>query len=200
VRARGGIGWIEVALRVLGRDALARWRVAVLLMGGVVMPVARGGSLSWGRCGLDVFSDGCEVAEEGISDYVFDEGFGVGGGVAEGLLVLGEVGGGDLEAVEEHAGGFEIDVAKGDAGEDVVDGDLDGGTVVDAGHEEAAVSRGEAGLAAGGVMVVAEFMAAEGRRAAAVPVGEDVAATVAAGGIGVGGVGLFGRKAVHGIP
>ena len=83
--------------------------------------------------------------------------------------MFGEVGGGDLEAVEEHAGTFEVDVGEGEAAEDVVEGDLDGGAVVDAGHEEAAVVAGEARLAAGGVVVVAEVLSAEGGRAAAMP-------------------------------
>jgi len=104
--------------------------------------------------------------------------------------VLGEVGGGGLESVEEHACGFELDFAEGDAREDVVDGDLDGGAVVDAGHEEVAAA--PAGPAAGGVVVVAEVLLAERGRAAAVAVGEDVAAAVAAGWVGFGAVGCGG--------
>ena len=136
------------------------------------------------------FFDGGEVSEEGIGDYVFDERFRVGCGVAESFLVLGQVGGGDLESVEKHACGFEFEFAEGDAREDVVDGDLDGGAVVDAGHEEMASA--SAGAAAGGVVVVAELLLAERGRAAAVAVGEDVAAAVAAGWVGFGAVGCSG--------
>ena len=96
---------------------------------------------------------------------------------------FGEVEAGDLEAVEEEAGAAGVDVVGGDALEDFADGVLDGGTVFGEGEVE-----GGAAAAAlvwvgdgfsGGVVVVAEVFCAEAGAAAAVAVGEDVAALVA---------------------
>ena len=104
---------------------------------------------------------------------------------ALGGLGFGEVEAGDLEAVEEEAGAAGVDVVGGDAAEDFADGGLEGGAVVGVGDGEveggAAASAGSwvlCGLA-GGVVVVAEVFAAEAEAAAAVAVGEDVAALVA---------------------
>jgi len=49
---------------------------------------------------------------------------------------FGEVGGGDLEAVEEQAGALGVDVVGGDAAQDFADGELDGGAVFGLGHVE----------------------------------------------------------------
>jgi len=107
---------------------------------------------------------------------VLDEGLG-----SLGFVAVGEVGAGDLKAVEEDGGSFVVDVAGGDAGEDVVEGDLDGVAVIDGLHFEHAHAAGEWGVGkASAVVVVAEVVAAEGGRAAAVAVGVDVAAEVAA--------------------
>jgi hypothetical protein len=92
----------------------------------------------------------------------------------------GEVEAGDLEAVEEEAGATGVDVVGGDALENLPDGLLDRGTV----FGEREVEGGAAALAlmrvvdgsSGGVVVVAEVFAAEAGAAAAVAVGEDVAA------------------------
>ncbi len=99
-------------------------------------------------------------------------------------VLAGEVGAGDLEAVEEQAGAFGVDLVVGDAEEDVADGELDGGAVFGQGEVEgvavfagARVGRG----AAGGVVVVAEVLVAERWAAAAAAFGEDVAALVALG-------------------
>ena len=73
-----------------------------------------------------------------------------------------------------------------DAAEDVEDGDLDGGAVVDGLHAEHAGAAGELGAEeALAVVVVAEVLGAEGGRAAAASVGVDVAAEVAAFGVEV---------------
>ena len=88
-----------------------------------------------------------------------------------------------MQAVEEEAGAAGVDFVAGDAAEDFADGELDGGAVF--GHGEVKV--GLVGLAlawilhraAGGVVVVAEVFGAEAWAAAAVAVGEDVAALVA---------------------
>jgi hypothetical protein len=103
---------------------------------------------------------------------------------------FGEVEAGDLESVEEEAGAARVDLVGGDALQDLADGVLDGGTV----FWERQVEGGAAGLAllgvgyrfAGGVVVVAEVFSAEARAAAAVAVGEDMAALV-----------LFGFWLVH---
>ena len=79
-----------------------------------------------------------------------------------GLGVAREVGGGDLEAVEEDAAALVLDVSAGDAAEDFVEGELDGGAVVDTRHREAVRVAGGSGLAAGAAVVVAEALAAEG--------------------------------------
>ncbi|WP_148103871.1 hypothetical protein [Edaphobacter aggregans] len=102
---------------------------------------------------------------------------------AGGFGVAGQVGAGDLQAVEEEAGAAGVDFVAGDAAEDFADGELDGGAVF--GHGE--VEEGGAGgalawildRAAGGVVVVAEVFSAQAWAAAAVAVGEDVAALVA---------------------
>ena len=137
------------------------------------------------RVGGGDFDDGGEVSEVVVGGDFFDLRllFGVELGVA------GEVGGGDLEAVEEDAAALVIDISAGEAAEDFVEGELDGGAVVDARHGEGAGAAGDGGLAAGTAMVVAEALAAECGRAAAMAFGEDVAAEVAAfrvGGCGFG--------------
>ena len=120
--------------------------------------------------------------------------FGVGGDLFDGLwgffvscVVCGfgvawEVGAGDLEAVEEETGALGVDLVVGDAEEDLADGELDGGAVFGHGEVEGvAVFAGARVLdrAAGGVVVVAEVFLAQAWAAAAVAVGEDVAALVA---------------------
>jgi hypothetical protein len=105
---------------------------------------------------------------------------------------FGEVEAGDLEAVEEQACAAGIDLVGGDALEDLADGELDGGLVFGQGQVEVgaavlAVARVGDG-AAGGVVVVAEVFSAEAWAAAAVAVGEDVAALVAF------------RLVLHGVP
>jgi len=122
------------------------------------------------------FGDGGEVSELVVGGDVFD---GLGGGLE--LVEAGEVGAGDLQSVEEDGGAFVVEVSGGESAEDVVEGDLDGGTVVDGLHAEDAGAAGEWGvLEAGAVMVVAEVLGAQGGRAAAAAVGVDVAAEVAA--------------------
>jgi len=112
-----------------------------------------------------------------VGEFGDDDG-GVGFGVG-----AREVECGGLEAVEEEAGAAWIEVVGGDALEDLCDGELDAGAVgelVRAGEDPSA----EAGFAgggvfdgaAGGVVVVAEGLVAEAGAAAAVAVGEDVAA------------------------
>ena len=80
-------------------------------------------------------------------------------------------------------GAFGVDLVAGDAAEDFADGELDGGAVF--GHGEVEVGLVGSALvwvlhrAAGGVVVVAEVFVTEAWAAAAVAVGEDVAALVA---------------------
>jgi hypothetical protein len=136
------------------------------------------------------FGDGGEVTELVVVGNFFDLGqlFGFGLGVAE-------VGGGDLQAVEDDAASLVLDVSTGEAGQDFEEGELDGGAVVDARHGEDVGMAGDAGgssFAAGAAVVVAEALAAEGGRAAAVSFGEDVAAEIAAFRVGFG-LGWFGE-------
>jgi hypothetical protein len=145
--------------------------------------------------------DGGDGAVEWVEDDVDDGGFvfevrGVGfevGGVGAGLP--GEGGCGDAEAVEEEAGALDLDGLGGDAGEDVVDGEADGGAVLEQGDGEDGFLGEDVevfGRAAGGLVVEAEGLAAEGGGAAAAAVDADVAAAEAAGGGGFGGgVGLL---------
>jgi hypothetical protein len=107
----------------------------------------------------------------GLGDGAFWTGFALG---------FGEVEAGDLEAIEEEAGAAGVDVVGCDALEDFADGGLDGGAV----FLERQVEGGAAASAlfwfgdraAGGVVVVAELFAVQAGAAAAVAVGEDVAA------------------------
>jgi hypothetical protein len=100
----------------------------------------------------------------------------------------GEEVAGDLEAVEELTGAFGVEIVGGDAGEDLAEGELDGGAVFEDGDGEgflgvvgiawdAGVGRG----AARGVVVVAEGLVAQAGAAAAAAVGVEVAADEAGG-------------------
>lgn len=131
-------------------------------------------------CDLGDFGAGGEDAEGGVDGDLF-HGLGFGGGFGEGLH-FGEIEAGDLEAVEEEAGAAGVDVVGGDALEDFADGGLDGGSVfgerqVEDGAAASALARVGDGLS-GGVMVVTEFFVVQAGAAAAVAVGEDVAALV----------------------
>ena len=95
---------------------------------------------------------------------------------------LGEVAAGDLQAVEEEAGAARVDLVAGDALENLADGELDGSAV----FREREVEDGFGGWGGGGfgegftgfAVVEAEFFVAEGATAAAVAVGEEVAALI----------------------
>jgi hypothetical protein len=99
----------------------------------------------------------------------------------------GEVEAGDLEAVEEEAGAAGVDVVGGDTLEDLADDKLNAGAIVEIGErdfEDGAAAAASAWVlrgSSGCVVVVAEVFGAETWAAAAVAVGEDVAALVAFG-------------------
>ena len=102
----------------------------------------------------------------------------------------GQEGGYDLEVVEQAAGAGGVEVVGGDAGEDLRGDGEGGGAVLDDGELEGLVgvevaefSGGRFG-AAGGVVVVAELLAAQGGRAALEAGEVDVAASDAALGYG----------------
>ena len=109
---------------------------------------------------------GARAPRLGSRDDLFD---GLGGFRGEGLDArLGQVGGGDLEAVEEEAGAAWIELVGGDAAKDVDDGELEADAVVavrelevEGGLATAARARVWGGFA-GGVVVEAEIFAAEG--------------------------------------
>jgi hypothetical protein len=137
--------------------------------------------------GLGVGGDGGEEAEVGVElDLVEGGDLSIFPGVAAVVVAsvfAGEGSGGDLEAEEEEAGAFGVEVIGGDAGEDLGDGELDGGAVFQYGEGEGfevgVRVAGDADLgdeAAAGVVVEAEVLAAQGGRAAAVAGGVDVAA------------------------
>jgi hypothetical protein len=111
-----------------------------------------------------------------------------------------EVAAGDEEAVQEAAGALVVDLVAGDAGEDLGEGKLDAGAVVDGGQLEDGVVGMDSvvarGGAAGGVVVVAEGLAAQGGGAAAAARGVDVTAEVALD----GDLGEFGGVGHRGTP
>jgi hypothetical protein len=110
---------------------------------------------------------------------------GVWDGCGCGDRLAGEEFGDDLHAVKEFAGAEGVQVVGGDALEEVGGDGQGGGAVFDDGEFEGLVLVDVAELAggrfgaAGGVVVVAEMLVAEGRRAALVSGGVDVAAAVA---------------------
>jgi len=157
-----------------------------------------------------VEGDGGDEAEVGVVDDLVDGGnFGFGGDVAGAAGVAGWLGarlagsegdGGDLHGVEEESSAAGVEVAEGDAEDDLVDGGLDGALVLDVREDEGGGAAGVVdglglqavavtvwGGAARGVVVVAEgFVLAAGARAgaeagalAAVAADEDVAALLA---------------------
>ena len=142
--------------------------------------------------GRAIGGDGGDEAVLRVEDGVFDGLFRVGDGFA--VVGLEGEGGcglgfpfwddldGDLQGVEDEAGLLLVERVGGEALENLVEGDLQGGLVFDVGQGE-----GFAGAAlfevldrwAVHVVVVAEVFAAERGAAAAVAFGEDVAALVA---------------------
>jgi len=93
---------------------------------------------------------------------------------------FGQVAGGDLHGVEQQAGAFGVEHAVGDALGDDRNGGLDGGTVFERREVEGGELVAEFGLERAGFVgaevVVTEVFRAQGFAAAAVAVGEDVAA------------------------
>jgi len=72
-----------------------------------------------------------------------------------------EVGGGYLQAVEQEAGAFGVDVVRGEAAEDLADGELDGGSVFRLEEREAGLTAATLAevfhRAAAGVVKIAKF-------------------------------------------
>jgi hypothetical protein len=136
----------------------------------------------FGVLGRGKLGDGRDGAEVFIEDELFDDvfwrvgvigggGVSAGGGAAAvaaggGTGIAREVSAGDEEAVQEAAGALVVELVGGDAGEDLGEGKLDAGAVVDGGHLEDGVLGVDSvvtrGGAAGGVMVVAEGLSAQG--------------------------------------
>ena len=117
-----------------------------------------------------------EDGRQGAVSFVLDDLLDGFGGDCGGF---GQVDAGDLKGVEEQAGAFGVEIAVGDALGDERDGTLDGGTVLERGEIEVGVDVGVGGERLGlarGVVVEAEGLAAEAFAAAAVAVGENVAA------------------------
>jgi len=120
-------------------------------------------------------------------------------------LMLVEVGGGELEGVEEEAGAARVDVVVSEAGHDVSDGLLDLRAGFGRGDREGGLAGSaltESGDGAAGlVVVVAEALAAHGGAAAATSI--DIVTAAEGGGSGllgyVDGVGQLGGLG-HGGP
>jgi hypothetical protein len=136
-----------------------------------------------------------EGSEFGVSGDLF---YGFGHRLGRGF---GQIEAGDLEAVEKEAGAAGVNVVGGDALEDLADGELDGRSIFGEGDLEggAAAPAGArvGGGLAGGVVVEAELFSAEAGAAAAVAVGDDVAASESFGWFGLRCVGLRLAAAVH---
>jgi hypothetical protein len=184
-------GW----MRFLGWGVLFGGVIAGLFLDGFEELLNDGFGAASGCVEL---GDGCDGAEAGIEDYLFDEavallrdweeGAGWGGvgtivaGGGGGAGLAGEVDGGGTQGVEEETAALRVELVEGDAAGDFSDGELEGGAVFKAGQVECGVGRDEAGGSGGrtvGVVEVAEVLSAEGRRAAAAASGMDVAADIA---------------------
>ena len=111
-------------------------------------------------------------------------------GTRGGAGFAGQEEGDDAKVGDEAAGAGVIEVVGGDAAEDERGGEQGGGAVLDEregeglGGVEVAELAGAGCGAAAGVVVEAEVLPAESGRAAAVSIGEHVAAEVAAPGVG----------------
>jgi hypothetical protein len=123
------------------------------------------------------FLGGGELAEGSVLDNGFGE------RVLLARLRAAEVIACDLEAVEKEPATLQLNGVIGDATEDLGDGELDRGPVVEAveaGEVEAGTRLASAHVGehrgAMRVVVVAEMLLAQGRGAATTPIGEDVAA------------------------
>ncbi len=152
------------------------------------------GGVGFGLGGLELGGGGDE-AVGGIVDYVLDGGFGGVAGRGDGQGAR-QVGGGDLEAVEDEAGAARVELVGGEAAEDFAEGGLDGGAVFGEREVEGSAGSGGGGALlrgrglAGGVVVEAEIFFAKTGRTAAMAVGEDVtAAEMGFFGGGLGGHG-----------
>jgi hypothetical protein len=179
-----------------------RWGVEIGVDDG-----GEGGFALFFRLGEAVFEDGREWAEGGREGDILNDfsglrdgdglGEAVGGEVAFGFgdgspfrgcaFFAGEVDGGDVVDAEQRVGAFGVDGVVADAAGELEEGELDGRTVLErgnvedgvrAGEEEFGVGDGGQGRAVVGVVEVAEFLATQAGRAAAVAQGVDVAAGV----------------------
>jgi hypothetical protein len=191
--------WLGGGLQV-GEDGAVdvfgtRCVLRLFLLGGLVFEAfdeeLEEAGLFFGGGEFGAWSDG---AVGGIVDDFIDCLRGFGGFAGGGRRGAGQVGTGDLEAVEQEAGAARVDVVGGDAAEDLCDGGLDVGAVVGVGERELeGVAAGAAGTrvldgAAGGVVVVAEIFVAQAWACTAASVGEDVAALEVLGFGGLHGV------------
>jgi hypothetical protein len=190
-RPKSGTWGTRCFVRGIPRPRGGTWgtRFVVEPGGGVAEEPGDNAEALFGDRRFADFNAGGEGAELRVGGDLFD-----GEGVAVAVGFAGQVDAGDLEAVEEQAGAFGVDLVAGDAEDDLADGALDGSAVFGQGEVElglaAAVLGGVVDGTARGVVVVAELLVAEAGAAAAVAVGEDVAALVAFGFLLHGGIPL----------
>jgi len=78
------------------------------------------------------------------------------------IPLLGEIGGRELQAVEEQPGGLVIDGVGDDAAHDLIDADLDGRRVLSEGNEQASIA-GNAIRFVDEVVKMTEFLVTHGR-------------------------------------
>jgi len=163
--------------RVLRGEEMAAAAAAVGVMGpvGGFMRAGSATAIEWVAGDIVLFDRGLGGGEffsvGGDDDAVYEVLLrGVFGG--EGLVVAGQVGGGDLDAVEVESGEALVEVAGGESGEDALDGELDGEAVFD-GRQVEGVEGGGLALVE---MVIAEIVALKGAAAATASAGADVAA------------------------
>jgi hypothetical protein len=156
--------------------------------------ILRGGGVGGGAVGVSAGGGAADVAAAvgaaGVSA----------GGARGGARIAREVGAGDEQAVEEMAGALGVELVGGNAVEDLGEGELDAGAVVDGGQLElglggmdSAMARGGA---AGGMVLIAEGFSAQSGRAATAARGVDVTAEEALDGglCGFGGCGCVGHE------
>jgi hypothetical protein len=189
-RDRFGVGWgLDPCVDDLGEGGFALFFGIGIGFGQAVFEDGR----EWAEGGgeLDILNDFSGLRDgDGLGEAVGGEvafGFGDGSASHGCAFFAGEVDGGDVVDAKQGVGAFGVDGVVADAAGEFEEGELDGRAVferrdvedgVRAGEEQFGVGDGGKGRTVVGVVEVAEFLAAQARRAATVAEGVDVAAGV----------------------